>query len=110
MAINPKVLAQHVPGAGGAYEDAYTVPALTKTTCSTVMMHNTSTTVTDSAYLRVAVAGAADALSQQAFSINVPPEGTIIVTTGVTLATTDVMRVAATNGTVNFHLYGIEEA
>jgi hypothetical protein len=110
MAINPKVLAQHVPAAGGAFEDAYTVPGATKTTASTVILHNTSTTTTDSAYLRVAVAGAVNATSQQLFSINVPPEGTIIVTTGVTLATTDVVRVAAANGTTNFHIYGIEEA
>jgi len=110
MAINPRVLAQHVPAAGGAFEAAYTVPALTKTTCSTVIMHNTNTTTTDAAYVRVAVAGAADAISQQIYSVNVPPEGTVIVTTGITLATTDVVRVASSNGTVNFHLYGIEEA
>lgn len=110
MAINPKVLAQHVPAAGGAFEDAYTVPGATKTTCATVILHNTSTTTTDAAYVRVAVAGAANAISQQIYSVNVPPEGTVIVTTGITLATTDVVRVAAANGTTNFHLYGIEEA
>lgn len=110
MAFSPKILSQTVPGAGGAFTDAYTVPGATSTTVGTVTVHNTSSTTTDDGRLRTAIAGAANASSQQVFNINVPPDGTVVLTMGVTLATTDVVRVAATNGTLNFHLYGIEEA
>ena len=110
MAIDPQVLAQHTPAAGGAFEDAYTVPGATAATVATIIMHNDGTTgATDTAQVRVAVGGAANALSQQIWNVNVPDEGTIVVTTGITLATTDVIRVASTNGDVNFHFYGIIE-
>lgn len=111
MAIEPKVLAQHTPAAGGGFEDAYTVPGATATTIATVILHNDGTSAaTDTAQIRIAVGGAANALSQQIWNVNVPNEGSIIITTGLTLATTDVVRVASTNGDVNFHLYGIEES
>ena len=110
MALAPTVIAQRTPAAGGAFEDAYTVPASTAVTVATIIMHNDGTSAaTDTAQIRVAVGGAADAVSQQIWNVNVPDEGTIVVTTGLTLAATDVVRVASTNGDVNFHLYGIVE-
>ena len=110
MAIAPDIIAQHTPAAGGAFEDAYTVPASTAVTIATIIMHNDgSSGTTDTAQIRVADAGAVDAITQQIWNVNVPDEGTIVVTTGITLAATDVIRVASTNGDVNFHLYGIVE-
>jgi len=109
MAIDPLVLAQTVPAVGGAFVDSYTVPGATAATVSTIIIHNTDSSTTDDGRVRVAIAGAANAISQQIFDVNVPATGTVIITTGVTLATTDVVRVASSNGTLNFHLYGIEE-
>lgn len=111
MAIAPKILAQHTPAAGGAFEDAYTVGGGIGTTVATIIMHNDGTSgSTDAAQIRVAPAGAADAITQQIWNVNVPDEGTVVVTTGITLEATDVVRVASANGDVNFHLYGIEES
>lgn len=111
MAIAPKVLAQHTPAAGGAFEDAYTVGAGVQTTVATIIAHNDgSSGTTDTAQIRVAVAGAVNALTQQLYNFNVPDEGTVQITTGITLSATDVIRVASTNGDVNFHFYGIEES
>jgi hypothetical protein len=110
MAITPKVLSQHVPAAGGAFENAYTVPGATQTTIATVILHNTNGTTSDAGQLRVAIAGAANALSQEVFNVNVPADGTVVLTTGITVQATDVVRVASANGTLNFHLYGIEES
>jgi len=110
MSIAPKVLAQRTPAAGGGFEDAYTVPGATQTTIATILCHNTHATITDTAQVRVAVGGAGNAATQQIMNVNVPAEGTVIITTGITVSATDVVRVASTNGTVNFHLYGIEES
>ena len=110
MALAPQVIAQRTPAAGGAFEDAYTVPGATAVTVATIIMHNDGTSgATDTAQVRIAVAGAADAVTQQVWNVNIPDEGTIVITTGITLAATDVVRVASTNGDVNFHLYGIVE-
>jgi hypothetical protein len=111
MAIAPKVLAQKTPAAGGAFEDAYTVGGGVGTTIATIILHNDGTSgATDTAQIRIAVAGAADNITQQIWNVNVPDEGSIIITTGITLEATDVVRVASTNGDVNFHFYGIEES
>ena len=110
MALAPQVIAQHTPAAGGGFEVAYTVPGATAVTIATIILHNDgSSGATDTAQIRVAVAGAADDVSQQIWNVNVPDEGSIIITTGITLATTDVVRVASTNGDINFHFYGIVE-
>jgi hypothetical protein len=108
MAFNPKVLGQSRPLAA-TLTAAYTVPAVTKTTVSSIAIHNTSGT-TDPVLVTVAPAGAADATVHQLLNVNIPGDGTVILTVGITLATTDVVRVRSENGTSNFHLYGIEEA
>jgi hypothetical protein len=109
MAIDPDIIAQRTPAAGGGFEVAYTVPALTATTISTIILHNTDPTTTDDGRVRIADNGAANAATQQIVNVNIPPDGSVVITTGVTLAATDVVRVASTNGTLNFHFYGIVE-
>jgi hypothetical protein len=109
MAIAPDIIAQHTPAAGGAFEAAYTVPASTQVTVSTIIIHNTDPSVTDDGRVRVANNGAANAATQQIINVNIPPDGSAIITTGVTISATDVLRVASTNGTLNFHFYGIVE-
>ena len=59
----------------------------------------------------MAPAGAADALSQYLFyDVTIAGNDTFVATVGLTLATTDVIRVYATLATLSFSAFGIEEA
>ena len=108
MATQPKTLGQTSPSAA-SLTDSYTVPAVTKTTVSTITVANRSATAT-SFRISVAKAGAADALQQYLF-YDVPILGndTFAATIGITLETTDVVRVYATLATLSFNIFGIEE-
>jgi hypothetical protein len=108
MAFFPKILGQTRPAAA-TLTDNYTVPAATKTTVTTILIHNTSTTTTDVALVTFAPLGAADATIHQSYNLDVPLNGTWNLTIGATLATTDKVRVKSTNGTINFTTFGIEE-
>jgi hypothetical protein len=87
----------------------YTVPAATKSTVTTMLIHNTSTTTTDVGVIKLAPLGAADATIHQVYNIDVPLNGTWTLTIGATLLATDVLRVQSTNGTLNFTTFVIEE-
>ena len=108
MATQPKTLGQTNPSAA-SLTDSYTVPAVTKTTVSTITVANRSATPT-SFRISVAKAGVADALQQYLF-YDVPITGndTFAATIGITLETTDVVRVYATLATLSFNIFGIEE-
>lgn len=109
MAISPKILAQTRPSAG-VLTDHYTCPASTKTTTTTIAIHNTSSTE-DTFKITVAPSGAADATVHELYGgAACPGNETITITIGVTLNATDKIRVHSTNGTLNFHTYGIEES
>ena len=107
MADAPKVLAQSNPTAA-TLTDAYTVPALTSTVLSTLFVCNRSGTST-SFRVSVAKAGAADDNKQYVY-YDVPIGGndTFGSTRGMTLATTDVVRVYAALATLSFQLFGVE--
>jgi len=107
MAITPQILANVRPGA--AAQTVIYTPTADSATISTITVHNTSTTTTDVCVMTAAPQGAVDATAHQLFNVNVPPEGTIVFTIGATLNTTDVIRATATNGTLNFHVFGILE-
>lgn len=109
MAFTPKVLGQSNPVAT-TLTDAYTVPALTTTTVSTIVVANRSAVGT-SFRISVAVAGAADNNAQYLY-YDVPIGGndTFAATLGVTLGIADVVRVYATLATLSFNIFGIEEA
>jgi hypothetical protein len=102
-----KVLAQSKPSAA-TLTAAYTVPAATSTTVSTITVTNQSATST-SFRISVAVAGAADTTAQYLY-YDVPIAGndTFATTIGITLATTDVIRVYATLATLSFNIFGVE--
>lgn len=107
MAETFKVLGQSRPAAA-TLTAAYTVPAATSTVVSSIVINNTSATAT-TARVSVAIAGAADALSQYVYyDLSIPGNDTFIATVGLTLAATDVVRVYATLATLNFHLFGSE--
>lgn len=107
MPQTQKVLGQSKPSAT-TLTALYTVPALTSATSSTITVCNQSATAT-AFRISVAPAGAADATSQYLY-YDVPINGndTFAATIGITLATTDVVRVYNTLATCSFSLFGVE--
>ncbi len=107
MTDSVKVLAQLEPLAT-TLTTAYTVPASTSTTMSSISICNTNAGVT---YFRVSVsiAGATDSLKQYLY-YDLPLEGndTFIATIGLTLGETDVVSVQAVDAGVAFNFFGIE--
>lgn len=107
MADAPKVLAQVNPVAT-TLTTAYTVPAVTSTVVSTFFVANRSGTAT-SFRMSIAVAGAADDNKQYIYyDIPIGGNDTFGSTTGISLSTTDVVRVYATLATLSFTLCGVE--
>jgi len=102
-----KVLGQTNPSAA-TLTDHYTVPAVTSTVVSTIVVANRSATPT-SFRISVAIAGAVDGNAQYLY-YDVPIDGndTFVATLGISLATTDVIRVYATLATLTFSSFGVE--
>lgn len=107
MADTLKILAQSNPSAT-TLTDIYTVPASTSASISSVVIANRSATPT-SFRLAVAPAGAADT-NQQYLYYDQPIDGnsSFVATIGITMATTDVLRVYATLATLSFNVFGVE--
>jgi hypothetical protein len=107
MAESFKVLGQSAPSAT-TLTDLYTVPALTSTTVSTLVVVNRSATAT-TFRISVAPAGAADTVSQYLFYDQLlDGNSSFTATMGITLATTDKIRVYATLATLSFSAFGVE--
>lgn len=102
-----KPLAQNYPTAA-TLTDMYTVPGATQTVVASVFVCNQSA-VADSFRISVAVAGAADSPEQYLY-YNVPIRGnaTFVATVGITMSTTDVLRIRSTNGTCSFNATGVQ--
>jgi len=102
-----KILGQSTPAATTS-TDLYTVPASRSTTVSTLVVCNRSATA---ATFRVsaAIAGAVLA-NQQYIYYDQPIEGnsSFVITIGMTLATTDKIRVYASTADLSFNLFGVE--
>lgn len=106
MAETYKILGQSNPVAA-TLTDLYTVPAVTSTIVSTIVICNRGAAT--AFRISVAIAGAADALPQYLFyDVAIAANSTITATLGVTLATTDKVRVYATLATLSFNLFGTE--
>ena len=103
----PKVLAQLNPSAT-TLTTFYTVPAATSTVVSSIFICNQ--TSTDATFrISIAVAGAADNAKQYLYFDNVAPANdSFTITTGITLATTDVVRAYASTATLSFNMSGVE--
>jgi len=107
MADAYKVLSQTNPVAT-TLTDSYTVPAATQTVISTITVANRSATAT-SFRISIAKAGAVDSNEQYLYyDIPIAGNDTFAATLGISLATTDVVRVYATLATLSFNLTGIE--
>lgn len=101
-----KVLGQVAPAAATA-TTLYTVPASTQAVCSTLSICNSDLAT---AY-RVSVrpAGAAqDVKHYLVYDAVIAANDTILLTLGITLATTDVVTVYAGTSALSFSLFGAE--
>lgn len=108
MSDTPKILGQAQPSANST-TDLYTVPAVTNTVVSSVII--TNTTATSQLFrLSIAQGGAADVTSQYLYyDVNLPGNDTFVASLGITLAASDKIR-CRTNAanTVNFTAVGVE--
>lgn len=107
MATTYKVLGQLNPSAV-TLTTLYTVPSLTSTIVSTLMICNQAAS---NGTFRIAVrpAGASiDPKHYLSYDTVVPANDSIALTLGITLATTDVVSVYASASTISFNLFGSE--
>lgn len=108
-----KVLGQAVPAsttAAGAASNLTTLysPSGVSAIVSTITICN-QTTSAQTYRVSIRVAGAADTPKQYvAYDISLPGTATDTLTLGVTLATTDVISIAASSTSVAFNAYGSE--
>lgn len=106
MATSYKVLGQSAPAAT-TNTTLYTVPSATSAVCSTLSVCNMGASTT----VRVAVRPAGASLASQHYIVydaTVNQYDTLMLTLGISLATTDVVTVYAGTSTVSFSLFGSE--
>jgi glucose-6-phosphate dehydrogenase assembly protein OpcA len=107
MATTYKVLGQVNPAATTA-TNLYTVPASTSTVVSTIAIANQAGT---SATYRIAVRPAGETLAAKHYIVygaTVAASDSILLTLGITLATTDIITVYASSATTSFSIFGSE--
>lgn len=105
-----KVLGQSAPGAATP-TDLYTVPALTNTLITSLVVCNRSATT--AALFRVAVRPNGAVLADQHYlyyDVEIPPADTFIATTAFAIDAADIVTVRASTATLSFGLYGEETA
>lgn len=102
-----KTLAQVNPAAT-TLTTLYTVPAVTSTTISSVVVCNQA--ATDATFrISVQVAGAVDNAKQYLYyDTIVEANDSFVATIGMTLATTDIVKVYASSTTLSFTAFGVE--
>lgn len=107
MAETIKVLGQLNPAAT-TLSDLYTVPASTTAVCSTLAIAEKAGAAA-TYRISIAVAGAADNAKQYiTYGAALAANEAKFLTLGITLATTDVVRVYASTADVAFNLFGVE--
>ena len=105
MADTIKILGQSYPVVG-VLTDAYTAPSAA--TVSSIFVCNQN--VLESKFrISIAQAGAADTSQQYLYYDEViQAKETFVATVGITLASTDVVRVYSANGLCSFNIFGVE--
>jgi hypothetical protein len=102
-----KILGQVAPSAT-TETVLYTVPASTSAVCSSLSICNRGATQTT---FRVSISAAGGATADKDFlyyDVTLAGNDTFIATIGVTLATTDRIRVYAGSGNLSFQVWGTE--
>jgi len=109
MATTYKTLGQAAPAATTS-TDLYTVPAATSAIISTITVANRA--VTDATFrISQSLTGAAlDNKDYLVYDATVPGSGFITLTLGITMATTDKLRVYASSANISFNAFGTELA
>lgn len=108
MATTYKILGQSAPSAT-TETDLYTVPASKSAIVSSLTVANRSSTAAATFRISTSAAGAATATKDYlAYDITIAPNGIIVLTLGVTLATTDKVRVYSSTADLSFNAYGTE--
>ena len=102
-----KVLGQVNPAAT-TLTTLYTVPGATSTTVSSIAICNQA--AADATFrISIQIAAAADNAKQYIYyDTTVEANDTFVATVGLTLATTDVVKIYASSGTLSFTAYGVE--
>lgn len=109
MATTYKILGQSAPAATTEV-DLYTVPASTDAVVSTVTVCNRGT-ATGTFRIYVSPAGAATANANYVvYDAELVAKATIALTLGITLDTTDVLRIYASSTDFSFNAFGTEIA
>jgi hypothetical protein len=109
MATTYKVLGQSAPAAATA-TSLYTVPSATSAVVSSINVVNTNSS-TDT--IRIAIRPAGASLANQhyiVYGLSLTAGSTFTFTSGVTLATTDIITVYSTGGYSSFNAFGSEIA
>jgi hypothetical protein len=102
-----KILGQSSPSAT-TETDLYTVPSATSTVCSSLSICNRGGTQT-TFRVSVSAAGAATANKDYLYyDVTLAGNDTFVATIGVTLATTDKIRVYSGNSSLSFQVWGTE--
>jgi hypothetical protein len=107
MANVYKILGQNSPSAT-TETDLYVVPSVTSAVCSSISICNRGGTQTT---FRVSISqGGASTTNKDYLYYDVTLAGndTFIATIGITLATTDVIRVYSGNSSLSFQVWGTE--
>jgi hypothetical protein len=102
-----KILGQNSPLAT-TETDLYTVPALTSAVCSSLSVCNRGGTQTT---FRISISQAGASTSNKDYlyyDVTLAGNDTFIATIGVTLATTDKIRVYSGNASLSFQVWGTE--
>lgn len=102
-----KVLGQVAPNAT-TNTDVYTVPASTSTVVSTVVIANRSAIP---GTFRVAIRPGGASLSDEhyiAYDVAIPANDSVVLTMGITLATTDVITVYCSSANMSVTAFGSE--
>jgi len=104
-----KTLGQAAPAATTS-TDLYTVPAATSAIVSTITIANRAAT---DATFRISQSLTGAALANKDYLIydaTIPASGFITLTLGITMATTDKLRVYASSANISFNAFGTEIA
>jgi hypothetical protein len=107
MADTVKILGQSAPNAT-TETDLYTVPAATSAVVSSIVVCNRGTTSTT---FRISVSQAGAATTNKDYlydDITIGGMDTFVATIGISLATTDKIRVYAGNANLSFNAFGVE--
>lgn len=110
MATTYKVLGQVAPSAT-TETDLYTCPSATNAIISSLTVANRSSTAAATFRISVSVTGGATANKDFiAYDITIAPSGIVVLTSGLTLAATDKIRVYASTANLSINAYGTEIA